>query len=71
MNRLEGRAKEVLDVCEKYVFMHGNFPTYRWIMSMTDITSTSMVHYYLEKLEKLRYIERIPERNGVFKILRT
>lgn len=56
--QLKERHKQVLDVIQQYRAKHGYSPSYREICSRTDITSTSMVNYYLEQLEEMGYIER-------------
>ena len=56
--KLKDRHKQVLDVIQEYTAKHGFAPSYREICDRTDITSTSMVNYYLEQLEEMGYIER-------------
>lgn len=56
--QLKERHKQVLDVIQDYRAKHGYAPSYREICARTDITSTSMVNYYLEQLEEMGYIER-------------
>jgi repressor LexA len=56
--KLKERHKQVLDVIQEYSAKHGYAPSYREICARTDITSTSMVNYYLEQLEEMGYIER-------------
>lgn len=56
--KLKERHKQVLDVIQEYTAKHGYAPSYREICARTDITSTSMVNYYLEQLEEMGYIER-------------
>jgi len=56
--QLKERHKMVLEVIQKYRDKHGYAPSYREICAQTDITSTSMVNYYLEQLEEMGYIER-------------
>jgi repressor LexA len=56
--QLKERHKQVLDVIQEYTAKHGYAPSYREICAKTDITSTSMVNYYLEQLEEMGYIER-------------
>ncbi len=57
-NKLKERHKQVLDVIQEYTAEHGYAPSYREICARTDITSTSMVNYYLDQLEEMGYIER-------------
>jgi repressor LexA len=56
--QLKDRHKQVLEVIQDYTSKHGYAPSYREICARTDITSTSMVNYYLEQLEEMGYIER-------------
>lgn len=56
--QLKERHKQVLDVIQDFRAKHGYAPSYREICARTDITSTSMVNYYLEQLEEMGYIER-------------
>ncbi|MCJ7733475.1 MAG: winged helix DNA-binding protein, partial [Anaerolineales bacterium] len=56
--QLKERHKQVLDVIQDYTAKHGFAPSYREICAQTDITSTSMVNYYLEQLVEMGYIER-------------
>lgn len=56
--QLKERHKQVLGVIQEYHAKHGYAPSYREICARTDITSTSMVNYYLEQLEEMGYIER-------------
>lgn len=56
--KLKDRHKQILEVIEDYRAEHGYAPSYREICAQTDITSTSMVNYYLEQLEEMGYIER-------------
>jgi repressor LexA len=68
--QLKERHKQVLDVIQKYHAKHGYAPSYREICSQTDITSTSMVNYYLEQLEEMGYIERSENISRSIKIKR-
>jgi repressor LexA len=56
--QLKERHKQVLDVIQEYTAKHGYAPSYREICARPDITSTSMVNYYLEQLEEMGYIDR-------------
>jgi repressor LexA len=68
--QLKERHKQVLDVIQEYRAKHGYAPSYREICSQTDITSTSMVNYYLEQLEEMGYIERSENISRSLKIKR-
>lgn len=52
------RHKKILDVLERFADQNGYPPSIREIGSSTNITSTSVVNYYLDQLEEDGYIER-------------
>ena len=52
------RLRQILKVIQNYHDQYGYAPSYRDICQETDISSTSMVNYYLKKLEDENYIER-------------
>jgi len=52
------RHKKILDFLKEYQDREGYPPTIREIGEDTGITSTSVVNYYLEQLEKMGKIER-------------
>ncbi|MCX6065393.1 MAG: transcriptional repressor LexA [Chloroflexi bacterium] len=52
------RHHKILDLLQKYGEKEGYPPSIREIGEQTGITSTSVVNYYLEQLEKWGYIER-------------
>ena len=54
---LSERHHKILDLLQKYA-EKGYPPSIREIGEQTGITSTSVVNYYLEQLEKWGYIER-------------
>ncbi|MFO8035942.1 MAG: transcriptional repressor LexA [Anaerolineales bacterium] len=68
--KLKDRHKQILEVIENYRAEHGYAPSYREICAQTDITSTSMVNYYLEQLEEMGYIERKENISRSLKIKR-
>jgi hypothetical protein len=69
MIELTGRTQEVYSACIQHTATHHNFPTLRWLIDHTDITSTSMVVHYLNKLEELKLIKRISrKKTGSWKI---
>lgn len=68
--KLKDRHKQILEVIEAYREEHGYAPSYREICAQTDITSTSMVNYYLEQLEEMGYIERKENISRSLKITR-
>ena len=55
---LRDRQKKILEVLETFQVQNGYPPSIREICSKTEISSTSVVNYYLEQLEEMGYIER-------------
>ena len=55
---LSERHIKILDLLQKYAEKEGYPPSIREIGEQTGITSTSVVNYYLEQLEKWGFIER-------------
>ena len=55
---LSERHKKILQVLENFQNHHGYPPSIREIGKRANITSTSVVNYYLEQLEEMEYIER-------------
>jgi repressor LexA len=55
---LTDKHKKILDVLENFNQEFGYPPSIREICSEADISSTSVANYYLDRLEKLGYIER-------------
>lgn len=55
---LSDRHRKVLEVLEDYQINQGYPPSIRDIGKEADISSTSVVNYYLEQLEEWGYIER-------------
>ena len=55
---LSERQKRILQVLERFQDQHGYPPSIREIGEKTDISSTSVVNYYLNQLEETGYIER-------------
>jgi repressor LexA len=55
---LSEKHKKVLDVLEKFNDEYGYPPSIREICTEANISSTSVANYYLDRLEKLGYIER-------------
>lgn len=56
--KISDRHKQVLKVIQQHTEEYGYSPSYRDICEETEITSTSMVNYYLKKLEEEGYIKR-------------
>jgi repressor LexA len=55
---LSDRQKRILVVLEKFQQENGYPPSIREICDRTKISSTSVVNYYLERLQEMGYIER-------------
>jgi len=55
---LSERQKKILEVLERFQVQSGYPPSIREICDKTNISSTSVVNYYLEQLEEMGYIER-------------
>lgn len=60
------RMMEVYYACMRHMIDTHNFPTFRWIIANTDITSTSVVRRYLDKLVYRKLIEKVPEGSYKF-----
>lgn len=55
---LSDRQKKILEVLERFQKQHGYPPSIREIGKKADISSTSVVNYYLNQLEESGHIER-------------
>lgn len=55
---LSDRQKKILEVLSSFQDQNGYPPSIREICSEADISSTSVVNYYLDQLEEMGYIER-------------
>jgi repressor LexA len=55
---LTERQKKILDVLARFQKQNGYPPSIREICDKADISSTSVVNYYLDQLEEMGYIER-------------
>ena len=55
---LSDRQKRILEVLESFQEQHGYPPSIREICNKADISSTSVVNYYLDQLEEMGHIER-------------
>ncbi len=58
VKKISNRQKQVLKVIQQHSDKYGYSPSYRDICKETEITSTSMVNYYLKQLEEEGYIKR-------------
>ena len=68
---LRDRHKKILGVLENFFTRNGYPPSIREIGRRTDITSTSVVNYYLEQLEEMEYIERDRNVSRGLRLLKT
>lgn len=55
---LSARQKKILEVIERFQNKSGYPPSIREICDKANISSTSVVNYYLEQLEEMGFIER-------------
>jgi repressor LexA len=55
---LTERQKKILEVLARFFKQYGYPPSIREICDKADISSTSVVNYYLDQLEEMGYIER-------------
>jgi repressor LexA len=55
---LSDRQKKILEVLDRFQKRNGYPPSIREIGEKADISSTSVVNYYLDQLEEMGYIER-------------
>ncbi len=65
------RHKNILKFLEKFQAENGFPPSIREIGENTNISSTSVVNYYLNQLEELNYIERESNVSRGIRLLRT
>lgn len=54
------RMMDVLAEIRKYRHLHGHAPSVRELATLCGMASTSIVHYYLDRLEADGYIRRTP-----------
>ncbi|HWQ84181.1 MAG TPA: transcriptional repressor LexA [Anaerolineales bacterium] len=55
---LSDRQKKILEVLDRFQVDPGYPPSIREICDATDISSTSVVNYYLDQLQEMGFIER-------------
>lgn len=60
LRMLPSRAEEVLNFIKDYKTQRGIAPTYREIGRACGMTSTAVVKYWLDWLERNDFIERYP-----------
>jgi len=65
------RHKKILQFLEKFQEENGYPPSIREIGENTNISSTSVVNYYLNQLEEMNYIERESNVSRGIRLLRT
>jgi repressor LexA len=65
------RHKKILKFLEKFQGENGFPPSIREIGENTNISSTSVVNYYLNQLEEMHYIERESNVSRGIRLLRT
>jgi len=65
------RHKKILKFLEKFQNENGFPPSIREIGENTDISSTSVVNYYLNQLEEMHYIERESNVSRGIRLVRT
>jgi repressor LexA len=68
---LGDRHKKILKFLEKFQAENGFPPSIREIGENTDISSTSVVNYYLNQLEEMHYIERESNVSRGIRLVRT
>lgn len=68
---LSDRHKKILGVLEHYQANVGYPPSIREIGREADISSTSVVNYYLEQLEEMGYIERDRKVSRGMRLIKT
>lgn len=54
------RREEIMEAIRTYWAEHSFSPSIRDLVEMTDISSTYVVNYYLERLERDGFITREP-----------
>jgi repressor LexA len=67
---LSERQKRILKVLERFQEDNGYPPSIREICDRTSISSTSVVNYYLERLQEMGYIERESKVSRGIRLLR-
>lgn len=68
---LSPRHKKILAFLESFLSEHGYPPSIREIGDHTQISSTSVVNYYLNQLEEMGYIERMSNVSRGITMLKT
>ena len=68
---LSPRHKKILSFLEAFQAKNGYPPSIREIGDHTQISSTSVVNYYLNQLEEMHYIERVSNVSRGINLLKT
>ena len=68
---LSDRHKKILEILEGYQAEYGYPPSIREIGKAADISSTSVVNYYLNQLEEMEFIERDRRVSRGVRLLKT
>jgi repressor LexA len=68
---LSPRHKKILSFLEAFQSKNGYPPSIREIGDHTQISSTSVVNYYLNQLEEMQYIERVSNVSRGINLLKT
>ncbi|HOF27930.1 MAG: repressor LexA [Anaerolineaceae bacterium] len=68
---LSPRHKKILSFLEAFQSKNGYPPSIREIGDHTQISSTSVVNYYLNQLEEMHYIERVSNVSRGINLLKT
>lgn len=71
MDKLSERQQNIVQFMNKYVDTNGFPPTIREIGEATNINSTSVVNYNLNKLVKLGYITRTSTKSRGLRLVKT
>ncbi|WP_299024033.1 transcriptional repressor LexA [uncultured Thermanaerothrix sp.] len=69
-NGLSERHKRILQFIEEYRHQNGYSPSIREIGDAIGVASTSLVNYYLDQLEDLKYIQRDRSISRAIRVLR-
>lgn len=70
MGYLSKRQEEILKFINKFIETKNYPPTIREIADAVGLCSTSTVHSHLDKLEKLKYIKRDPDKPRAMEVLK-
>jgi repressor LexA len=68
MPKLDKRERTILENLKKYIYTNGYSPTIHEIAEKVDISSTSLVSYYLNRLEEKGLISRESTGSRVLKL---